>query len=107
MYGRAPFAGESNESTLRNIVKKPLSFPGPAESGTEALARDLISGLLVKDPERRLGSRRGAADVKTHPFFSGLNFALIRSSVPPEIPGLRRARTFHCEEKRSGNFDYF
>ncbi|XXG65994.1 hypothetical protein AAC387_Pa05g3559 [Persea americana] len=107
MYGRTPFAGESNELTLRNIVKKPLSFPGPAESGTEALARDLISGLLVKDPERRLGSRRGAADVKTHPFFSGLNFALIRSSVPPEIPGLRRARTFHYETKRSGNFDYF
>ncbi|GFP81208.1 protein kinase pinoid [Phtheirospermum japonicum] len=50
-------------------------------------ARDLISGLLSKDPNRRLGSKRGAADVKTHPFFKGLNFALIRSVTPPTLGG--------------------
>ncbi|KAH6763625.1 Protein kinase superfamily protein [Perilla frutescens var. hirtella] len=88
MYGRTPFAGASNEATLRNIAKKPLAFPCDAPCGaSEAHARDLISGLLNKDPSRRLGSKRGAAEVKTHPFFKGMNFALIRTVRPPFAPG--------------------
>ncbi|XP_047308248.1 protein kinase PINOID-like isoform X1 [Impatiens glandulifera] len=87
IYGRTPFAGDSNEATLRNIVKMPLKFPtSMAASASETQARDLISGLLLKDPEIRLGSRRGAAEVKTHPFFKGLNFALVRTLKPPDIP---------------------
>ncbi|XP_068655923.1 protein kinase PINOID-like [Aristolochia californica] len=109
IYGRTPFAGENNEATLKNILKKPLSFPGdthPPGSELEALTRDLISGLLIKDPARRLGSKRGAAEVKTHPFFKGLNFALIRSCRPPEVPGLRRSRTCYVK-KKPDRFDYF
>ncbi|XP_010244530.1 PREDICTED: protein kinase PINOID-like [Nelumbo nucifera] len=110
IYGRTPFSGETNEATLRNIVKKPLFFPteSPA-SASEVHARDLISGLLVKDPATRLGSKRGAADVKTHPFFKGLNFALIRSYKPPGIPSLRRVSSCHERLKKSSSskFDYF
>ncbi|CAN6352388.1 unnamed protein product [Urochloa humidicola] len=89
LHGRTPFAGADNEATLRNIARRPLAFP-PASCGgaaDAAAARDLIAGLLDKDPARRLGSRRGAADVKAHPFFKGLNFALLRSSRPPVVPG--------------------
>ncbi|GMJ12600.1 PINOID, ABRUPTUS [Hibiscus trionum] len=94
IYGRTPFAAPSNELTLRNIVKTPLTFPTHSPSSLlEHHARDLISALLNKDPNSRLGSKRGAADVKTHPFFKALNFALIRSVTPPEIPGLRRQST--------------
>ncbi|KAJ0088693.1 hypothetical protein Patl1_32420 [Pistacia atlantica] len=49
-------------------------------------ARDLIRGLLVKEPENRLGSQKGAAEIKQHPFFEGLNWALIRCAIPPELP---------------------
>ncbi|TKY60200.1 kinase PINOID [Spatholobus suberectus] len=94
IYGRTPYAGASKEATLRNIVKKPLAFPtATPASGLELHARDLISGLLNKDPARRLGSKRGAADVKKHPFFKGLNLALIRMQTPPEVPGSRRTKT--------------
>ncbi|TKY71948.1 kinase PINOID [Spatholobus suberectus] len=94
VYGRTPFAGPSNEATLRNIIKRPLAFPTATPSSTlEMHARDLISGLLNKDPNRRLGSKRGAADVKKHPFFAGLNLALIRMVTPPEVPSLRRHKT--------------
>ncbi|EPS64845.1 hypothetical protein M569_09933 [Genlisea aurea] len=87
IYGRTPFAGASNEATLRGILKKPLSFPTAApRCSAESHARNLISGLLQKDPDKRLGSKRGAADIKTHPFFNGLNFALIRSMTPPALP---------------------
>ncbi|XP_056161836.1 protein kinase PINOID-like [Syzygium oleosum] len=113
VYGRTPFAGASNKATLRNIVEKPLAFPGPADAppaaAPELYARDLIAGLLCKDPARRLGSRRGSADVKKHPFFKGLNFALVRSLTPPEIPGLRlrRQRTTTAARRQTTAFDYF
>lgn len=100
IYGRTPFAGVNNEATLRNIAKKPLTFPSDAPcSASEMHARDLISGLLNKDPNRRLGSKRGAADVKTHPFFKGLNFALIRSVTPPCVAGIRRQKTMASRQE--------
>ncbi|KAK8507586.1 hypothetical protein V6N12_017879 [Hibiscus sabdariffa] len=49
-------------------------------------AKDLIRGLLVKDPQKRLGFKRGATEIKQHPFFESVNWALIRSTHPPEIP---------------------
>ncbi|KAF2300784.1 hypothetical protein GH714_015760 [Hevea brasiliensis] len=32
------------------------------------------------------GSAKGAAEIKQHPFFEGLNWALIRCAIPPEMP---------------------
>ncbi|PNX89282.1 protein kinase G11A [Trifolium pratense] len=94
IYGYTPFAAPSNKATLRNILKKPLTFPTATSSSTlEFHARELISGLLNKDPAQRLGSKRGAADVKKHPFFKGINLALIRMFTPPEVPGSRRTKT--------------
>lgn len=107
IYGRTPFAGANNEATLRNIAKCTLTFPGGAPSSTtEMHARDLISGLLNKDPDKRIGSRRGAADVKTHPFFKGLNFALIRSVTPPGVAGIRKLRTV-ASRQRTAAFSVF
>ncbi|XP_039141488.1 serine/threonine-protein kinase WAG1 [Dioscorea cayenensis subsp. rotundata] len=85
-YGRTPFKGRTKEETLRNIVGKEVSFPEEKKEEM-APARDLIMRLLVKDPKMRLGCRRGAADIKKHPFFHGVKWALIRSSPPPEHGG--------------------
>lgn len=107
IYGRTPFAGATNEATLRNIAKSPLKFPTDAPCSTSEMhARDLISGLLNKDPTKRLGCKRGAADVKTHSFFKGLNFALIRSVTPPAVSGLRRHKTMPSH-KHSSPFGVF
>ncbi|KAJ8899610.1 hypothetical protein K2173_018584 [Erythroxylum novogranatense] len=84
LYGRTPFKGAGNEETLANVVLQSLKFPDSPLVSFQA--RDLISGLLVKEPENRLGSERGAAEIKHHPFFEGLNWALIRCAVPPELP---------------------
>lgn len=40
---------------------------------------------------RRLGSRAGASDVKTHPFFRSTQWALLRHMKPPMIPHQGRA----------------
>ncbi|XP_039118153.1 serine/threonine-protein kinase D6PK-like [Dioscorea cayenensis subsp. rotundata] len=85
LFGRTPFKGAGNEETLANAVSQSLRFPeSPAVSFH---ARDLIRGLLSKEPENRLGFLKGAAEIKQHPFFDGLNWALIRCAVPPEVPG--------------------
>lgn len=84
LYGRTPFKGSGNEDTLANVVSKSLKFPNTPIVSFHA--RDLIRGLLIKDPENRLGSVKGAAEIKQHPFFEGLNWALIRCAVPPELP---------------------
>ncbi|CAF2095185.1 unnamed protein product, partial [Brassica napus] len=36
-------------------------------------AKDLIRRLVMKDPGSRLGWEKGAAEIKRHPFFEGLN----------------------------------
>nr|KYP73818.1 Phototropin-2 [Cajanus cajan] len=84
LYGRTPFKGCNNEETLANVVLQGLRFPDSPFVSFQA--RDLIRGLLVKEPENRLGSQKGAAEIKQHPFFEGLNWALIRCAIPPELP---------------------
>ncbi|XP_058212562.1 serine/threonine-protein kinase D6PKL2-like [Rhododendron vialii] len=85
LYGKTPFKGTGNRATLFNVVGQQLKFPdSPA---TNYASRDLIRGLLVKEPQQRLGVKRGATEIKQHPFFEGVNWALIRCSTPPEIPG--------------------
>lgn len=84
MHGKTPFKGAGNRATLFNVVGQPLKFPElPSVSFG---AKDLIRGLLVKDPQHRLAYKRGATEVKQHPFFDGVNWALIRSVLPPDIP---------------------
>ncbi|XP_068664758.1 serine/threonine-protein kinase D6PK-like [Aristolochia californica] len=84
LFGKTPFKGSGNRATLFNVVGQPLKFP---ESPTVSFAaRDLIRGLLVKEPQHRLAYRRGATEIKQHPFFQSANWALIRCTSPPEIP---------------------
>ncbi|CAN4117245.1 unnamed protein product [Withania somnifera] len=86
LYGKTPFKGAGNEETLANVVMQNLRFPDSPLVSFQA--RDLIRGLLVKEPENRLGTGTGAAEIKRHPFFNGLNWALIRCAIPPEVPDL-------------------
>ncbi|XP_004487518.1 protein kinase G11A [Cicer arietinum] len=83
-YGVTPFRGLDNELTLANIVARALEFP--KEPTVPATAKDLISQLLIKDPTRRLGSTMGASTIKHHPFFQGVNWALLRCTPPPYVP---------------------
>ncbi|PKU63975.1 serine/threonine-protein kinase D6PK-like [Dendrobium catenatum] len=84
LFGKTPFKGSGNRATLFNVVGQPLRFPdSPIVSFS---ARDLIRGLLVKEPQHRLAYKRGATEIKQHPFFEGVSWALIRCATPPEIP---------------------
>ncbi|XP_042482379.1 serine/threonine-protein kinase D6PKL1-like [Macadamia integrifolia] len=84
LFGKTPFKGMGNEDTLANVVSQSLKFPESPIISFQA--KDLIRGLLVKEPENRLGSLKGATEIKQHPFFERLNWALVRCAVPPELP---------------------
>lgn len=83
LIGKTPFKGSNNRATLINVISQPVRFETPVIS---SVARDLIRGLLVKDPQKRLAYKRGATEIKQHPFFEGVNWALIRCTSPPQIP---------------------
>ncbi|KAL5201030.1 hypothetical protein ABZP36_035384 [Zizania latifolia] len=84
LFGKTPFKGSGNRATLFNVVGQSLRFP---ESPVVSFAaRDLIRGLLIKEPQHRLAYKRGATEIKQHPFFEGVNWALIRCATPPDIP---------------------
>ncbi|KAK6929102.1 Protein kinase domain [Dillenia turbinata] len=107
-YGVTPFRGLDNDLTLANTVARALEFP--EEPYLSAHAKDLISQLLIKDPERRIGSTMGAAAIKHHPFFDGVNWALLRCAAPPYIPKPVVCQDIisengHCQDHTS--FEYF
>lgn len=105
LYGKTPFKGAGNEETITNVVFQNLKFPDTPMVSFQA--RDLIGGLLVKDPENRLGTETGAAEIKRHPFFEGLNWALIRCAVPPQIPEAYDVGNSHIATQEKGKrFEY-
>ncbi|XP_074274208.1 serine/threonine-protein kinase AGC1-7-like [Silene latifolia] len=84
LHGSTPFKGQGNRATLFNVVGQPLRFPDtPQISG---VARDLIKGLLIKEPHKRIAYKRGATEIKQHRFFEGVNWALVRSGIAPYVP---------------------
>ncbi|CAN8293079.1 unnamed protein product [Cochlearia groenlandica] len=84
LHGETPFKGQGNKATLYNVIGMPLKFP--ENSPVSNTAKDLIKGLLVKEPQRRIAYKRGATEIKQHPFFEGVNWALIRGDTPPHLP---------------------
>ncbi|KAL9653028.1 hypothetical protein ABK040_015543 [Willaertia magna] len=84
LFGTTPFKGTSNKETFDHILHKKLDFP--KDKPISKHCKELIKKLLVADQSKRLGHKNGAADLKTHPFFKGINWALIRNEKPPIIP---------------------
>uniref|UniRef100_A0A126WY62 non-specific serine/threonine protein kinase n=2 Tax=unclassified Uronema (in: green algae) TaxID=2689038 RepID=A0A126WY62_9CHLO len=83
VYGFTPFRGSRRDETFDNILKRPLMFPQKPQVSQEC--QSLISALLIKDPAKRLGAKYGAEEIKTHPFFQGINWALLRNEEPPYV----------------------
>ncbi|KAL1220979.1 Serine/threonine-protein kinase RHS3 [Cardamine amara subsp. amara] len=84
LHGETPFKGQGNKATLYNVIGQPLRFP--ESSQVSSTAKDLIKGLLIKEPQKRIAYKRGATEIKQHPFFEGVNWALIRGETPPHLP---------------------
>ncbi|KAJ0771273.1 putative protein kinase AGC-RSK-2 family [Helianthus annuus] len=105
-YGVTPFRGSDNEFTLTSILARGIQFP--KEPVSSAAMKDLITKLLIKDPAKRIGSVKGAPSIKHHPFFDGVNWALLRGASPPYVPKPVSFQDFvaqndHCDD----HIDYY
>ncbi|XP_022943391.1 phototropin-1-like [Cucurbita moschata] len=83
LYGYTPFRGKTRQKTFANILHKDLKFPRSISASLSV--KQLICRLLHRDAKNRLGSREGANEIKRHPFFRGVNWALVRCMHPPEL----------------------
>nr|AML76691.1 putative LOV domain-containing protein [Philoxerus vermicularis] len=83
LYGYTPFRGKTRQRTFSNVLQKNPKFPASKQVSIQA--KQLIYRLLQKDPKNRLGSFEGANEIKRHPFFRGINWALVRCQNPPEL----------------------
>jgi serine/threonine protein kinase len=84
--GLPPWFTVDRAKLYASVRSAPLTFP----SHVSPAARSIISGLLTRDPTQRLGSRRDAAEVMSHPFFSGIDWKRLyaRQVPPPFVPAL-------------------
>ncbi|KAL2884965.1 cAMP-dependent protein kinase catalytic subunit PRKX [Ceratocystis lukuohia] len=97
LVGYPPFWHQNPIEIYRQILETKIQFPtSPALSSS---AQDLILRLCTTDRSQRLGNMAGgAAQVKQHPFFSGIDWDAIaqRRCTPPILPLVRHAADAQC-----------
>ncbi|XP_030375760.1 RAC serine/threonine-protein kinase [Scaptodrosophila lebanonensis] len=79
--GRLPFYNRDHDVLFMLILSEAVKFP----RNISEEAKSLLSGLLAKDPKKRLGG--GPDDVKeiqAHPFFASINWTdLVQKKITP------------------------
>nr|XP_012594934.1 serine/threonine-protein kinase Sgk1 isoform X1 [Microcebus murinus] len=80
LYGLPPFYSRNTAEMYDNILNKPLQLkPNITNS-----ARHLLEGLLQKDRTKRLGAKDDFMEIKSHVFFSLINWDdLINKKITP------------------------
>lgn len=80
LYGLPPFYSRNTAEMYDNILNKPLQLkPNITNS-----ARHLLEGLLQKDRTKRLGAKDDFMEIKSHIFFSLINWDdLINKKITP------------------------
>ncbi|KAJ3370995.1 hypothetical protein GGF31_003725 [Allomyces arbusculus] len=88
LTGLPPYYDENVNEMYRKILYAPLTFP----ADVPPLAQDLLTKLLDRDPDKRLGAK-GAAEIKAHGFWAPIDWdALYRRAItPPFKPTVENA----------------
>lgn len=71
LTGLPPYYDENTTEMYKKILSEPLHFPGPEI--VPPPAKDLLTHLLDRRPEHRLGAK-GASEIKAHPFFHSIDW---------------------------------
>lgn len=105
LTGLPPFYDENTNEMYRKILSEPLHFPGPEI--VPPAAKDLLTKLLDRKPEARLGAN-GASEIKAHPFFHSIDWRklLQRKYEPTFKPNVVRFPSFRfpCLRTFFGDF---
>ncbi len=91
LVGIPPYYDDSKEKLFDNIKNGVLEFPDFLSSNLV----NLLKRLLERDPKKRIGSKNGSSDVKSHVWFSDINWKnVIRKKLKPPKPSITRLNLF-------------
>uniref|UniRef100_A0A674D5B5 non-specific serine/threonine protein kinase n=1 Tax=Salmo trutta TaxID=8032 RepID=A0A674D5B5_SALTR len=85
MCGRLPFYNQDHEKLFELILMEEIKFPRTLSSDSKSL----LSGLLIKDPNKRLGGGPDdAKEIMRHSFFVAVDWQDVydKKLVPPFMP---------------------
>ena len=84
LTGFPPFYHQNTQRMFKFILTSRVRFPPYLKSES---AKSLVAALLAKKVEDRLGcSAADAAEIREHPFFSGLSFEqVLAKQIAPEF----------------------
>ncbi|RAO72865.1 uncharacterized protein BHQ10_008877 [Talaromyces amestolkiae] len=81
LTGLPPFYDKEANDMCEKIIQEPLEFP--SHEIVPTAARDLLTRLLDRDPQSRLGAN-GADEIKAHYFFSNIDWCrLLQKEYEP------------------------
>uniref|UniRef100_A0A8C1PEV4 non-specific serine/threonine protein kinase n=1 Tax=Cyprinus carpio TaxID=7962 RepID=A0A8C1PEV4_CYPCA len=84
IYMKSPFADGTSTKTINNIMnfQRFLKFPEEPKASVQFV--DLLQSLLCGSRERL-----GYEGLRSHPFFSSVDWTNLRHALPPFVPSLR------------------
>ncbi|KAI4384070.1 hypothetical protein MLD38_009838 [Melastoma candidum] len=82
LSGTSPFKDASEWLTFQRIIARDIRFPNYFSDD----AKDLIDKLLDTEPSKRPGAGPdGYSELKSHPFFKGIDWKNLREQIPPRL----------------------
>ncbi|CAO1618155.1 unnamed protein product [Sympodiomycopsis kandeliae] len=93
LFGRRPFRGKTNSALTHSIMNDRCNFPDNVDTIVSKESISCIKGMLERDTRRRMGCREGLQDYKSHPWFAGIDWDLLRRKQlpPPFEPDSKKA----------------
>lgn len=89
LFGTPPFHASTPDHVFANILAGDIDWPPLSPEDMDHYcppeARDLITKLLVEDPDKRLGSEL-AEEIKQHPYFRNINWDTLFEEPGPFVP---------------------
>jgi serine/threonine kinase 32 len=86
--GKRPFKGKNNDELKFAILNDQPFFPDGCEKDTSQNCKQVILGLLEKEPNNRLGHGDNFSKLVKHPLFSSINWEFLEKKeiTPIFIP---------------------
>ncbi len=87
LTGIPPYYDNDREVLFFNIVNQDLDLPSHISKD----CKDLLKKLLHKNPAKRMGSEKGASEIKNHAWFKNINWKdVFHKKIDPPYPYFKR-----------------
>ena len=96
LVGIPPYYDDSQDVLLNNIICQKLVLPQFFSKSV----KDLLKRLLEKKPEKRIGSLKGATEIKNHDFFKDVDWKeVFNKNLKPPLPSSKKLNLFAMNQR--------